>query len=471
MKKKINIRTGLLITLFVLIIVTMLALWLIQTVFMDDFYQNTRRGDVTRLSKEITSTLTDDWRNQIDDKSFQSKLSELCKENEASYCFMLNSTPYGASYVQDDILLTLIREHALDEYVREANENMSTTLYPVVKEEGGQPYALVLVKGIKSDTDTLTLVISTDLIPTSSLTRTVTIQLITLTAILLVIAVLLAIIIAKKLTRPIAKLSKLSKRLADGVDKSDFPTPTGIREIDDLVDSIEVASIELSRTEKLQRDLVTNISHDLKTPLTLIRGYAEMMRDLPSENTAENLNVIIKETDRLSALVSDVLDLSKLQSGVVVFEDTTYDITKSIRSIVESYRALCKDYTFDLNLPDRECMVNCDEGKITQAISNLINNALKYTGADKTIFIKLKVEDSSVTFMIKDTGDGIPKDKIEDVWQRHYKIDGSEKHDRYEVGSGIGLSIVKGIVEHYTADFGVKNVKDGCIFYFTLKLA
>lgn len=469
MKRKINIRTGLFITLFVLIIVTMLALWLIQTVFMDDFYQSVRRSDVTRLSDKISRALTDDWQSQLDDDDFQNQMQTLCDDNEASFCFFVNGAPYGVSYVRDDMLFRLIREHKLDQYVSDA-KNSSTSLHPVVDEQTDAPYALVLVRGLKSEEDTLVLVVTTTLIPTSSLTRTVTIQLIAVTIVLVAIAVALAFLISKKLTKPITKLSEVSKNLADGTAQLNFPKYTGIREIDDLVVSLNTASVELSKTDKLQRDLVANISHDLKTPLTLIQGYAEMMKDIPSENNADNIDVIINETKRLSLLVSDVLDLSKLQSGTVHFNDSEYDLVESIRTIISHYTTLCSDeYTFSTQLPTSPIIVNADEVRISQTVTNLINNALKYTGDDKKIYVKLQENQDSVTFMIKDTGKGIPEEKLKDVWQRYYKIDGADLHDRFEVGSGLGLSIVKEILDHYTDDYGVKNVKNGCIFYFTLK--
>lgn len=468
MKKKINIRTGLLITLFILIVVTMLALWLIQTVFMDDFYQSVRRSDVTRLSEKISSVLSEDWRTQLDDEDFQDQIQELCRDGEASYCFFLNGAPYGVSYVQDDMLFRLIIEHKLDQYVSDAKKD-STSMHPVMNETD-EPYALVLVKGLKSDKDTLVLVIATTLIPTSSLTRTVTIQLIAVTVVLVGLAVALAFLLSKKMAKPITKLSEVSKRLADGSSELDFPKPTGVREIDELVESLNTTSIELSKTDKLQRDLMANISHDLKTPLTLIQGYAEMMRDIPSENNFDNIEVIINETKRLSDLVGDVLDLSKLQSGVVRFDDTEYDIVNSIRTVISRYTALCGDeYTFFTQFPDHPIIVKADETRISQAITNLINNALKYTGDDKKIYVKLQPNPDSVTFMIKDTGKGIPEDKTKDVWQRYYKIDGADLHDRFQVGSGLGLSIVKEVLSHYTDDYGVKNVNDGCIFYFTIK--
>lgn len=470
MKRKINIRNGLLITLFLLIILTMVALWLIQTVFMDDFYQSIKRGDVTKLSNDIASLIDDDWQSQLDDEEFQSKMHDLSLDREASFCFTLNGTPYGVSYVKDDLLFNLIRENKLDEYILDADTNMSTTLHPVANDKGHGAHALVLVKGLKSDgDDKLSLIIATTLIPTQSLTRTVTIQLITVTAILLVIAVVLAFVISKKLAKPIKKLSEVSKHLADDTI-IDFPKQTGIVELDDLVDSMKSASVELSRVDQLQKDLVANISHDIKTPLTLIKGYAEMIKDFPDEDNTENLDVIINETNRLSHLVNDVLDLSKLQSGTTQFNDQPYDIVESTSNLVSHYSSLFKEYDFNSSLPSTSIMIDADEKLIIQATSNLINNALKYTGSDKKIYIKLQAKDDTVTFMIKDTGSGIPEDKIKDVWQRYYKIDGSIKHDRFEVGSGIGLSIVKGILDHYTEDFGVKNVPDGCIFYYTLPI-
>ena len=198
----------------------------------------------------------------------------------------------------------------------------------------------------------------------------------------------------------------------------------------------------------------------------MIAGYSEVMRDIPGENTPENVQIIIDETHRLTTLVNDMLDLSKLQAQAIPLERSVFNLTESIREIMTRYDKMA-DFRFSFEA-NEEVYVNADELKISQVVYNLVNNAINYTGADKTIRVRQKVRDGVVRIEVIDSGEGIPADKLKDIWERYYKVDKS--HKRAQVGSGLGLSIVKSILDLHGGMYGVQSeVGKGSVFWFELK--
>ena len=218
--------------------------------------------------------------------------------------------------------------------------------------------------------------------------------------------------------------------------------------------------------EGLRKELLANVSHDLRTPLTMIQGYAEVMRDLPGENTPENVQIIIEETERLTSLVNDLLDLSRLESGAITLERTRFDLTQSIRAILRRYDKLAS-YSFPFEA-EEDVFVTADELKISQVVYNLVNNAITYAGEDKTVTLRQTVENGKVRISVSDTGEGIPQDKLKDIWERYYKVD--KEHKRAQVGTGLGLSIVKNILELHGGAYGVESEEGkGSTFWFELE--
>jgi signal transduction histidine kinase len=199
----------------------------------------------------------------------------------------------------------------------------------------------------------------------------------------------------------------------------------------------------------------------------MISGYAEVMRDLPGENTPENVQVIIDESNRLTGLVNDMLDLSKLQAGAQLISPEVYSLTEEIRAVLSRYDKLA-DYTFRFWC-DREVHVYADRLKLSQVLYNLVNNAINYTGTDKTVYLRQLVRGDSVRVEITDTGEGIPADKLPYIWERYYKVD--KAHRRAQVGTGLGLSIVKKILDMHGGRYGVQSEEGaGSTFWFELSV-
>ena len=234
------------------------------------------------------------------------------------------------------------------------------------------------------------------------------------------------------------------------------------------------ASRELEKTDMYQKDLIANVSHDLRTPLTMIRSYAEMIRDLSGDNPVkrnQHLGVIIEESDRLNILVNDMLNLSRMQQRKIVLEKSEFDLSDSVRTLLTSYEILAENEGYKFIYNNSEALpVFADKAKITQVISNLINNAVKYCGEDKEIIINVKrVARSKVRCEIIDHGQGIAPDEVSHVWERYYKS--STHHVRQTDGSGLGLSIVREILNLHKAQYGVNSkLGKGSTFWFELEI-
>jgi signal transduction histidine kinase len=284
-------------------------------------------------------------------------------------------------------------------------------------------------------------------------------------------ALFLAVLISGNISAPIRKMNRAAKELAAGSYDADFSVE-GFCEVVELSESLTDAAEKLSRNDRLQKELVANISHDLRTPLTMIKGYSEVMRDIPGENTPENVQVIIDETERLSGLVNDLLDLSKLQAGTVSPKLEVFNLTEVAEATMHRYDKLTQKDGYRITYDcDGSVEVSADRTMILQVIYNLINNAINYTGEDKTVRVtQRRTEDGRrVRMSISDSGAGIAPDQIPLIWDRYYKVD--RVHRRAMIGTGLGLSIVKQILEAHRATYGVESkLGEGSTFWFELEV-
>ena len=238
----------------------------------------------------------------------------------------------------------------------------------------------------------------------------------------------------------------------------------------ELSNTLTYAADEISKVDRLQKELLANISHDLRTPLTMIIGYGEVMRDIEGENTPENVQVIIDEAERLSLLVNDLLEISSYQTSGESIARDALNIDETLHELTLRYQRLKEraGYKF-LYESNGEVYIYADKKRITQAVCNLINNAINYAGDDKTIIISCQNDSEKVRVSITDHGIGIPEEELGNVWQRYYKVD--KTHVRGVMGSGLGLSIVKNIFELHGARYGIESrVGEGSTFWFELPI-
>lgn len=506
---------------FVLFAFIMLVLlWLVETVFLDAFYKAAKTRDMERVSSHISQTLLEE--------GFGSEALGDVMNAAAQNNYMCVLVAKLSSYDGQNLLaqrvhvspLCLIHEFTADELIRlgeAAEEAGGKAEYELdfSRENTGENSLLADILGerfrkltrlYRANFDTPTMLVSVRLVenphevigvydssgglvgepvnerylvlvngsiaPLDATVNTLRMQLVIITGVMVLLGLVLALVLSEQIGRPIIHINKLSRRLALGDFELDFSVPGADREINELAASLNHAAGELAKTEQLQKDLIANISHDLRTPLTLITAYGEAMRDLPGENTPENVQVIIDETERLSVLVSDLLDMSKLQAGAIELERSEFELTQLVREIIERFNKLMATEGYTIRFaPGCRLWVEADKIKLTQVIYNLINNAITYTGEDRLVEIRqvLLHHDSRVRIEVTDTGEGIEPEQIADIWRRYYK--GSANHQRTHAGNGLGLAIVKNILDLHGGAYGVDSTPGrGSCFWFELEV-
>lgn len=328
-----------------------------------------------------------------------------------------------------------------------------------------------LVVGKKLD-DSTYLFVNTSLVPLDDSIKMLKSQFIYIAVIILSMATIISYFISKRLSIPIIRINDKAKKMGQKDYSVKFDDKTNILEFDELGATLNEATRELAKTDELRRELMANVSHDLKTPLTLIRAYAEAARDIDAnkaEKRDEDLNVIVEETERLTLLVNDILELSKLESNVINIEYEEFDLKQLINTIISKFDILKNDgFKFVINSDDN-IIINSDRRKLEQVIYNLVNNAINYTGDDKLVTINVIKKDDVIRVEIVDTGDGIDEENIKLIWDKYYKVDKQHKRNKY--GTGLGLSIVKSTLVSLGYNYGVDSkLKVGTTFYFEIKI-
>lgn len=444
----------------------MIVLWFLQVLFLNNFYEVMKVSQTEKVVKNIkTSYVSSSY------KDFIKKTEKISDSNDIYI--------YISSFDGDTMYFKPSGDNTSSRYYLEQINTVNQRLfseqktYITLRIKGQDDSKITLACGIiltGKDKTPLIVYVFSPLWPVSSTIQILTNQLVYVTFIALALACLISFYLSVRITRPIRKISNSAERLAGGeygiVFKGGHYT-----EINNLADTLTRASIELEKSDMMQKDLIANVSHDLRTPLTMIKSYAEMIKDISGNNPEKreaHLNVIIEETDRLNTLVGDLLTISRMQSGKMTLNPGSFNITDAANSILNTYRIMedSEGYHFELNSPAR-FIVNGDEDKIKQVISNLVTNAMKFCGEDKTVIVTLKKRGRMILCRVEDHGIGIAPSELGHVWERYYKS--SSNMVRSAEGSGLGLSIVKEILTLHKVDFGVDStVGQGTTFWFEL---
>ena len=231
------------------------------------------------------------------------------------------------------------------------------------------------------------------------------------------------------------------------------------------------ANEDILKAEKAKKELLGNVSHDLRTPLTMIVGYGEMIRDLPEENNEENINVIIDEAKRLSTLVDDLIDISKIDAIKLELSKEKVSLKSLLNEVYHQYDKHCKSQGIELtlNTEEEDAQVEVDVKRIKQVLYNFINNSLNYNDKDKQkIEIGYQKLDDTYRVYVYDNGEGIDEKDINNIWDRYYKVD--KEHKRHHIGSGIGLSLAKQLLDAHGFNYGVESQKgEWTRFYFDVQ--
>lgn len=241
-----------------------------------------------------------------------------------------------------------------------------------------------------------------------------------------------------------------------------------------LADTMDFMAESLKDQEEDQRKLISNISHDFRSPLTSIKGYIEAMLDgtIPSEMQEKYLNIVLRETERLTKLTSGLLTLNSMDPKQNRLCKTRFDINTIIKNTAATFEGTCtsRHISIELLFTDWESYVYADMGKIQQVLYNLIDNAIKFSPPDSTITVETTLKYEKLFVSVRDTGAGIPKDSLKKIWERFYKTDISRGRDKK--GTGLGLAIVKEIIQLHNENINVISTEGvGTEFIFSLSRA
>ena len=484
-KRKLGLSTRTFIILISLSAVFLLATVLLQTVFFSSFYARTKKNEIDRA---VTSVLTGI-------SSSDNDLQALCDDASRYYnvCILITDSSMNAiAYAEGavDCELPRMSVNALRTLYESAQKNggsysrETNAELPLPPERGTprpgkdffqetQRISLIKVNIVSFDSgDTRVIFVNSLITPVKNMTDSLRFQLVVLSVVMIVLSVVMSLIYSRQLSKPIIEMNNEADKLARGDFDVHFEQSSGSRELDELGEKLNHAASELSKVDSLRTELIANVSHDLRTPLTLITGYSEMMRDLPGENTPENLNVIIDESKRLSQIVNDVLDISMYQSNPEKLNLERFNLTEEILSINDRLSAFTAANGYTINFRyDDEVFVTAERGAISRVIYNLVSNAINYTSEDdKTIELIQSTSGGSVKIDVVDHGKGISQEDLPHVFDRYYRS--SEAHTRTVLGSGLGLSIIKSILNAHGAKFGViSSPGKGSDFWFSLDIA
>ena len=476
-----GIRARIFLYLLLFVAVLLILLWIFQTVLLDDFYRLLKINSLKRTADIIAQN--------IDNTDLKTLVERISQDNDVSV--LVIDEQFAATETADISSGSIIHPMSMWntkkmwEKAQEAGNTylqvfdlreLRTRSYdarrfvgPVPPPDNSARESMVYLRLAQTaEGRTKGIFLNAIITPINATVETLRSQLVLISVVLFTLALLLSFLMAKRITRPIIDTNEAAKALSQGK----FLAPArkaSYREISELNDTLMQAAKDLSKVDQLQKELIANISHDLRTPLTMIGGYAEVMRDIPGENTPENMQVIIDETKRLSTLVSAVLDYSRIAAGNMDLAMEPYNLTASIRSVLLRYQKLTEQDGYEIIFEaEQNVFVLADETKMNQAVYNLINNAILYTGEDKKVLVRQTEEGDFVTLSVIDTGSGIPSEEIPHIWNRYYR---ASHHRRAAIGTGLGLSIVQSILETHKLPYGVESeLGKGSRFWFKVPI-
>lgn len=461
--KSLTFKLGIYFALFAALL--MLVLWFLQIFFLRAYYEEMKISETRKIANKIIAQYEEpDILDTISSISYKNDMYIHIETSDGTIIFSPSSNMIARPSFEYMKEMPAVRDR-----LRHGSSNTTSIIMPDRRNNTN-----TLAFGAFLDNSQgreVILYIFSPLYPVESTVDILANQLIYVTIISLILAFGLSFIISNRITKPIVNITNSASKLAEGNHNVSF-SGGNYSEIIRLADTLNFTSKELTKAENLQKDLIANVSHDLRTPLTMIKSYAEMIRDLSGDNSEKrkaHIQVIIEEAERLNLLVGDLLVLSKMHSGVETLHPSVFNIRETILSILNSYALYVEQEGYHINfICDADSYISGDEIRLKQVISNLVDNAIRYCGDDKIITISLKEVNEYVRFEVSDNGKGIPKEELDHIWERYYKA--STNHMREISGTGLGLSIVKEILLLHHAKFGVESTLGfGSTFWFQLR--
>ena len=497
MSKKQNplksVRVKLFMTLSLVILLIIIFLILVNNFVLGRFYLYSKRQTLKSVYRTVN-----DYYNNDKSENFEEKLEQIAIQN--NFDILIRNNENVNIYTSNK-----------DFYSTFGQMNEMTSRFNIGVGELIEQSDNFVIKKIKDSKNGITyILLSSTLdngyllyirIPISSIQESVKISnnfLYLMAGFAILIAAVIVSYVSRKFTDPILELNDIAKKMSN----LDFSHKYRIKDVDDEINnlgrSINVMSDKLERTinqlrnsnielekdieekskiDEMRKSFISDVSHELKTPIALIQGYSEGL--LENVNTDEEsrkfyAEVILDETNKMDKLVKQLLELMKLEYGKRQFNDKKFNIVEVEKEVVRKSKVMLeeKKVKIEFNLSE-EINVFADDFYIEQVISNYITNAIKHVkeiDGKKVISIvnEVNIEKNKVRVKIFNTGENIAEEHINRIWKRFYKVD--ESRNRTDGGTGIGLSFVKAIMNNYGNRYGVTNKEDGVEFYFDLDL-
>lgn len=471
------------------------ALWLLQTVFLQSFYDGMAIANVKKLAVEIEEQIdrddfweylnglaaehsvlifVTDWNGQVL-YSADEHSSLYKKKYDGTYDKQYNSdgNPYrkeqGLLNWQIGALRNLPQDY--EKFLTRLLESENGTVGYAVEDGNSYIYGAVLPTSEKMGDDGAALYIGMQLGAVGATVNILRMQLVWVIFVSLVIAAMIAGFLSRQFSRPVLEISSQARKLAGGSFMSGYKKGF-CRELDELADTLTETAAALEQLEQERRELLANVSHDLRTPLTMIKGYAEVIRDLSwndEERREEDLAVIIREADRLAGLVNDILEYSAMEREHAEDDFTEIDISGLVQKVADQCTVLYGQQGYEIEtVIETGYRVMGNEKQLERVLYNLIDNALSHSHSDheKKVTVSLKRKMDTVRVEVRDYGEGIPRETLPYIWDRYVT---SRERGQNRGRSGLGLAIVKEILVRHQAGFGVESeVGKGSVFWFEL---
>ncbi|MGN0710799.1 MAG: ATP-binding protein [Anaerovoracaceae bacterium] len=474
---------------FILFAAIILAvLWLIQTVFLQSFYFRITVSDLEKTAAEIAGQKNNsDFLKIIEASAEENSLLIFLVDYDGNIVYSADEyssiygNPYhvsntGTPYFSEDNLLSWQKGAARNlpsshkEVLNQLLLSESTSCGCVTADNSAYVYGYKLTDCRALDGKNLIMCISMPLAAIDSAVHVLRIQLVWVSVFSLLLAAVLAFFISKRFEKPINHISCQAEKISRGEfrieEKKGF-----CREFDELSDSLSFMANSLERLENIRRDLLANISHDLRTPLTLIKGYAEMIDAFSwsdEKQRTEDLAVIRREADRLTSLVNEILEYTSGQNSAEPVKKSEINISNIVNDTIQQFEPLCEKLGYRIeHIIEPGLWILGNEHDIERVIYNFIDNAVSHTDDSRHIRVTLERLNDTIRFSVKDYGPGISSEDIPYIWDRYYT---SRNRKNGQTVSGLGLSISKTILTEHDADFGVEN-DNGCIFWFAFPQA
>ena len=486
MEEKVkSIQFRLFIMLCISIMLVIFIIVVVNNVVLETFYKYSK----TEVAKKIYEE-TNNYYNGVIQYDIESEIRQLEIKNNIE---ILIKDGNEIIYIGNKDILSTVEKLKTDRQLRTIYKNGNVEIKN--KENSNVNNYMILISSLDNGYE---LYIKIPMTPIKESVRISNKTLIFIGIMMVIVSACLASFISKKFTEPIVQLNNITKKMA----KLDFSEKYKISDTEDEIntlgkninlmseklestigqlrqnnDELERDIKEKSKIDEMRKQFISDVSHELKTPISLIQGYAEgLLENVNDDEESRRFyaEVIIDESNKMDRMVKELLELMKLEYHERKMEDTAFDLTDLINEEIKRQTLVLKEKDIIVEFEnEKEISVMADQSYIEQVVNNYLTNAIKHCeekNKEKKIVVRTeKMKNNRIRLYVYNTGEKIPEENINRIWERFYKVDSSR--NRESGGTGIGLALVKAIMNNYKNEYGVKNLKDGVEFYCDINLA